>query len=221
VKTDENEIGAVSGNYSDESVSRCYEFTKRLCDFILSFIGIIGLLPLLILIALAIKIEDPRGRIFYSQTRLGKKQLPFRMFKFRSMVSDAEAQLGKLRAKNEVTGAMFKMKEDPRITRVGKFLRRYSLDELPQLLNVILGSMSLVGPRPPLPNEVQKYTINQLQRLSVKPGCTGLWQATSRNQVGFEEMVLLDLQYIQRRSLSLDSWILLRTLLIFIRPTGI
>ncbi|BDZ31314.1 multidrug MFS transporter [Lactiplantibacillus brownii] len=216
-----NETRMVKGDFSNQDVAKHYEFMKRLCDLTLSVIGIIVLMPLLGLIALAIKVEAPRGRIFYSQIRLGKQQVPFRMFKFRSMVSDADAQLEKLHAKNEVTGAMFKMKEDPRITRVGKFLRRYSLDELPQLLNVILGSMSLVGPRPPLPRETQKYTTDQLRRLTVKPGCTGLWQATSRNQVGFEEMVLLDLQYIQRRSLSLDSWILLRTLLVFIRPTGI
>ncbi len=163
---------------------------------------------------------DDFGNPFYSQVRVGKDGRHFQMWKFRSMVKNADALKKELLELNEVRGAMFKMKEDPRVTKVGRFIRKYSLDELPQLFNVLKGDMSLVGPRPPLPEEVAQYTDYHKQRLLVTPGCTGLWQVTARNEVDFEEMVELDLDYIQRRSLMLDLWILMMTVKIMIKPNG-
>ena len=153
------------------------------------------------MIASAIKWENPKGTIFYTQTRVGKYQILFKMYKFRSMQENADSIITKLKSQNEVDGAMFKMKHDPRVTKVGHFLRRHSLDEIPQLWNVFKGDMSLVGPRPPLEREVVQYTDYDKQRLSVKPGCTGLWQVSGRNNVGFHEMVELDLKYIKERGL--------------------
>lgn len=197
-----------------------YRACKRSFDFFASLIGLILLVPVFVIVAIAIKMEDPKGPVFYSQVRLGKHQKNFRMFKFRSMVIDADKLLDKLLINNEVDGAMFKMKDDPRITKVGQFIRKYSIDELPQLLNVLLGQMSLVGPRPPLPREVVEYSDYDKQRLIVKPGCTGLWQVTVRNEVGFDEMVRLDLDYINRRGIKLDFWILINTVLVFFKPNG-
>lgn len=142
------------------------------------------------------------------------------MYKFRSMIVNADQLLEKLKNQNKVDGAMFKMKHDPRITKIGHFIREHSLDELPQLVNVLKGDMSLVGPRPPLPSEVKQYTSYDRQRLYVTPGCTGLWQATERNNVGFNEMVKLDLEYIQRASLSYDFWIIWKTITIIIKPNS-
>ena len=142
------------------------------------------------------------------------------MFKFRSMVSNADKLMVQLTEENEVSGAMFKMREDPRVTRVGRIIRKYSIDELPQLINVVIGSMSLVGPRPPLPQEVSEYTEYDKQRLLIKPGCTGLWQATVRNGVGFDEMVRLDLIYVKRQSSLYDLWILLLTVKIILKPNN-
>jgi lipopolysaccharide/colanic/teichoic acid biosynthesis glycosyltransferase len=181
-----------------------YRFIKRVFDFVASLLGLIILSPLFLIIAIAIKVEDPKGAVFYSQTRLGRGEVPFKMYKFRSMVSNADELLEKLLKDNEIDGAMFKMQDDPRVTKIGRFIRKYSIDELPQLLNVLQGSMSLVGPRPPLPREVEEYSDYDKQRLAVKPGCTGLWQATVRNSVGFDEMVKLDLTYISKRSVAFD-----------------
>lgn len=164
--------------------------------------------------ALLIKLEDPRGPILFKQVRIGKSEKEFGMYKFRSMVTDAEDRLKDLLQHNEVSGAMFKMKDDPRVTKIGKFIRKTSIDELPQLLNVLKGDMSLVGPRPPLPREVKEYTSYDKQRLLVTPGCTGLWQVTDRNSVGFKEMVELDLTYIKNRSLGLDIKLILKTVLV-------
>ena len=136
------------------------------------------------------------------------------------MVKNADALKKELMAQNEIEGAMFKMKDDPRITRVGHFIRKYSLDELPQLFNVLKGDMSLVGPRPPLPEEVAQYTDYQKQRLLVTPGCTGLWQVTVRNEADFDEMVDIDLNYIQQRGFMMDLWILVMTVKIMIKPNG-
>lgn len=172
-----------------------YRFVKRSFDILASLMGLILLSPLFLIVAIAIKVDDPRGKVFYSQIRLGRGERPFKMFKFRSMVSNADKLMVQLTEENEVSGAMFKMREDPRVTRVGRIIRKYSIDELPQLINVVIGSMSLVGPRPPLPQEVSEYTEYDKQRLLIKPGCTGLWQATVRNGVGFDEMVRLDLIY--------------------------
>ncbi len=134
------------------------------------------------------------------------------MYKFRSMVTDAEERLKDLLQRNEVSGAMFKMKDDPRVTKIGRFIRKTSIDELPQLLNVLKGDMSLVGPRPPLPREVKEYTSYDKQRLLVTPGCTGLWQVSARNSVGFNEMVKLDLEYIQNRNIIYDMKIIIKTI---------
>lgn len=197
-----------------------YRGSKRIFDFVASLFGLTILSPLFLIVAIAIKIEDPKGPVFYSQIRLGKKQSPFKMYKFRSMVVDADKHLKELLDENEVDGAMFKMKKDPRVTKVGQLIRKYSIDELPQLVNVLLGNMSLVGPRPPLPREVKEYSEYDKQRLSVKPGCTGLWQISGRNDVGFSEMVELDLKYINKRNIIFDLYVLLKTVLVFIKPNG-
>jgi exopolysaccharide biosynthesis polyprenyl glycosylphosphotransferase len=190
---------------------KVYNFLKKNIDFIGALMGLIILAPLFLLIALLIKLEDPKGPVFFKQSRVGRSGKEFQMYKFRSMVVDAENILQKLLDKNEVSGAMFKMKEDPRITWIGKFIRKTSIDELPQLWNVVKGEMSLVGPRPPLPREVEEYTEYDKQRLMVTPGCTGLWQVSGRNNLGFKEMVNLDLEYIKKRSILFDLKIIFKT----------
>jgi lipopolysaccharide/colanic/teichoic acid biosynthesis glycosyltransferase len=191
-----------------------YLFTKRLMDIFGALCGLIFLSPIFIIVSILIKLEDPKGPIFFKQTRVGKAEKEFGMYKFRSMVTDAEEKLKDLLDHNEVSGAMFKMKDDPRITKIGKFIRKTSIDELPQLLNVLKGDMSLVGPRPPLPREVKEYTSYDKQRLLVTPGCTGIWQVTERNSVGFAEMVELDLTYIKKCSIWLDFKLILKTILV-------
>jgi exopolysaccharide biosynthesis polyprenyl glycosylphosphotransferase len=191
-----------------------YGFTKRVMDIIGAMCGILLLSFLFILIAILIKIEDPKGPIFFTQKRMGLNGKEFNMYKFRSMVSDAEEKLKELLKHNETTGAMFKMKNDPRVTNIGRFIRKTSIDELPQLFNVLKGDMSLVGPRPPLPREVEEYTEYDKQRLLVTPGCTGLWQVSGRSNIGFNEMVELDLKYIRKRSLLIDIKIILKTFLV-------
>lgn len=187
---------------------------KRLIDIIGSLLGLILLLPIFLIVAILIKIEDPKGPVFFKQVRVGKDETEFQMYKFRSMVTDAEERLKDLLTLNEVSGAMFKMKNDPRITRIGKFIRKTSIDELPQLWNVLKGDMSLVGPRPPLLREVEEYSSYDKQRLLVTPGCTGLWQVTARNNVGFKEMVELDIQYIRKRTIYFDIKIVLKTVFV-------
>jgi Sugar transferases involved in lipopolysaccharide synthesis len=196
-----------------------YIFLKRFFDIVLSLGGLVILAIPCLIIAVLIKLCDG-GPVLYTQARVGKDGKIFKIYKFRSMYVDADKLRDKLSEQNEVTGPMFKMKNDPRITSVGRFLRRTSLDELPQLWNVLLGDMSLVGPRPPLPKEVVKYSEYDRQRLWVIPGCTGLWQVTERNNVGFDRMVELDLEYIQKRSLLLDTKIILMTFWVIIRPNG-
>ena len=196
-----------------------YIYLKRFFDVILSLIGLIVLAIPFLIIAAFVKFCDG-GPVLYTQERVGKDGRRFQIYKFRSMCVDADKLLEKLKEQNEATGPMFKMKNDPRITSVGYFLRKTSLDELPQLWNVLRGDMSLVGPRPPLPREVAKYSEYDLQRLWVIPGCTGLWQATERNNVGFEEMVKLDLEYIQKRSLLFDAKIILLTVVAIIHTNG-
>lgn len=159
-----------------------YHGMKRLFDIVAATCGIIILSPLMIIIAVLIKNED-HGPIFYKQVRVGKNGKTFKMYKFRSMFINADKMLDKLKEQNDVDGPMFKMKDDPRVTKIGHFIRKHSLDELPQFLNVLKGDMSLVGPRPPLPSEVEEYSEYDKQRLFVIPGCTGLWQATERNEV--------------------------------------
>lgn len=196
---------------------KIYHIVKRFFDIAMSAVGLIGLSPVMAIIAYKIKREDG-GPMVYKQTRIGKNGKKFEMYKFRSMIVNADQLIVKLQDKNEVDGAMFKMKHDPRVTKVGRFIRKHSLDELPQLINVLKGDMSLVGPRPPLPSEVKQYTNYDKQRLYVIPGCTGLWQATVRNKVGFDQMVQLDIEYIQKANFLFDLWIIWKTIKIVINP---
>lgn len=188
-----------------------YLFFKRAMDIIGSLCGIILLSPLLIIVALAIKIEDPKGSVFFSQQRCGKDNKLFPMYKFRSMVSNAEELLEELMEHNEMDGPVFKIKEDPRITRVGKFIRKTSIDELPQLFNILRGDMSIVGPRPAIPHEVAEYSDYHKQRLLVKPGLTCIWQVSGRNSIGFEEWMDMDLEYIEKRNLWMDIKLIFKT----------
>lgn len=197
-----------------------YRTIKRIFDVVAALLAVIILSPTFLIIAIAIKINDPHGPVFYTQERVGKDGRRFRMFKFRSMVTNADELLEKLKEQNEIKGAMFKMKNDPRITSVGRFIRKYSLDELPQLLNVVGGSMSIVGPRPPLPYEVDQYTDYDKQRLMVKPGATGMWQVGGRNALNFDQMVELDLTYINERSIWLDLKIMFETVKVMIKPNA-
>jgi lipopolysaccharide/colanic/teichoic acid biosynthesis glycosyltransferase len=183
---------------------------KRLLDVTAVLVGLLVLAPLLVAIALAIKLDTP-GPILYRSRRVGEGGRVFSFLKFRSMVRNAEMLRDELIHLNEVDGPVFKISRDPRITRVGAFLRRTSLDELPQLWNILCGDMTLVGPRPPIPEEVRCYQPWQMGRLSVRPGLTCLWQISGRSRVGFEEWMRLDLEYIDHRSLALDLSILLRT----------
>ena len=192
-----------------------YRFVKRTFDICFSgcVLAVIAI-PSLILAA-AIRLES-EGNPFYSQIRIGQTNADgslstFRMWKFRSMYKDADERLEELKEQNEIEGAMFKMKDDPRITRIGRFIRRHSIDEFPQFVNVFLGQMSVVGPRPPLPSEVEQYTEYDLQRLAVKPGITGWWQVTERNDANFDSMVRRDLEYIASRSVWKDLKIILLT----------
>ncbi|WP_405171884.1 sugar transferase [Paenibacillus sp. FSL H8-0280] len=204
-------LGYNASTMSGQNADKVYLFMKRMLDLLGSFIGLIILCPLFAVIGILIKIEAPQGSVFFRQVRVGQNGKEFHMYKFRSMVANAEDLLEQLIDQNEVNGNMFKMKNDPRITRIGKFIRKTSLDELPQLWNVFRGEMSLVGPRPALPREVKNYTSYDRQRLQMIPGCTGLWQVSGRNSVGFEEMVELDLTYARERSMMVDIKIIFRT----------
>ena len=185
---------------------------KRFADLVLSELALIALSPLFLLLALLIKLTS-RGPVFFVQVRIGQYGRPFRFYKFRSMYVDAEKRKKELLAQNQsADGVIFKMKNDPRITPVGKFLRRTSMDELPQLLNVLFGDMSLVGPRPPVPSEVQQYTLEDRKRLEVKPGLTCLWQVSGRSDIPFKQQVRLDQEYIRAMGLWNDLVILLRTI---------
>ena len=206
---------------ADEINSRIgFRCVKRIIDIVLSAVGLVCLIPVFIGVAFLMKKEEPKGPIFFKQTRVGKNGKEFTMYKFRSMCIDAEEKLAELLAENEIKGAMFKMKDDPRVTKIGKAIRRNSIDELPQLLNVLKGDMSLIGPRPPLPREVKEYSRYDLQRLLVKPGCSGLWQISGRNEMNFAEMVELDIQYIREQSLMNDIRIIWKTIKVMIFPNG-
>ena len=187
-------------------------FFKRLMDILLSIICIIAALPLMLLTVLVIKLTSP-GPIIFSQVRVGKYGRHFKFYKFRSMYIDAEARKAELLKQNESgDGVIFKMKHDPRITPVGRFIRKFSIDELPQLFNVLLGDMSLVGPRPPLPSEVRTYSIEERKRLNITPGITCLWQVSGRSELPFQQQMALDKQYIASRSAWNDFMILLKTI---------
>ncbi|TFB51730.1 sugar transferase [Cryobacterium tagatosivorans] len=192
---------------------------KRTLDVGAAFVGLLLLLPLLVVIGILIRIDGP-GPILFRQERCGRNQRTFQMLKYRSMVETAEDDLAGLLDKNEASGVMFKIRNDPRITRVGRVLRKYSLDELPQLWNVLIGDMSLVGPRPPLPREVDGYEVHVHRRLYIKPGLTGMWQVNGRSDLSWEESVRLDLYYVENWSLTGDLMILWRTLRVLTHPTG-
>ena len=201
-----------------------YRTVKRAFDIVFSgcVLAVIAI-PSLVLAA-AIRLES-EGNPFYSQIRVGQTRpdgslTTFRMWKFRSMYKDADERLAELKGQNEIAGAMFKMRDDPRVTKIGKFIRKHSIDEFPQFLNVFLGQMSVVGPRPPLPNEVAEYTEYDLQRLAVKPGITGWWQVTERNSTGFDGMVRRDLEYIANRSVITDLKIVVLTVFEVITGKG-
>jgi len=189
---------------------KLYELVKRVCDFTLAALLLVMALPVWCTVVLLVRLTSP-GPVLFRQIRSGKNGKPFVCFKFRTMVADAEQRREKLLANNEMSGPVFKLKRDPRITWVGAVLRRTSADELPQLLNVLRGDMSLVGPRPPLPSEVALYTGRQRQRLLVKPGLTCLWQISGRNLIDFDQWMELDLEYVRHRSLRLDFEILFKT----------
>lgn len=192
---------------------------KRLLDLFVAAVALILLSPVFLLTALAIKVESP-GPVFYRSIRLGRCARPFTFLKFRSMVADAESRKKDLAHLNEMDGPVFKIREDPRVTRVGRWLRRTSLDELPQFFHVLRGEMSLVGPRPPIPEEVEQYETWQRRRLSVVPGITCLWQVSGRNRIGFDEWMRLDAQYIDTLSLWTDVKIMARTVFAVVRTSG-
>jgi lipopolysaccharide/colanic/teichoic acid biosynthesis glycosyltransferase len=194
-----------------ENVSVVYLFVKRAVDILGALLGIIILSPVFLLTALLIKLTSP-GRVLFIQERNGYRGKIFKMYKFRSMINHAEKLFTMVESMNEVSGHMFKIKNDPRITPVGRIIRKTSIDELPQLFNILKGDMSIVGPRPPIPREVVLYDVWHDLRLSVKPGLTGLWQVSGRNRIGFDEMVRLDLKYIRERSLKRDFEIIIRTI---------
>lgn len=192
---------------------------KRALDIALSLVFLVPTVPLFLLIAAAIKLTSP-GPVFFRQKRAGMNGRVFNMLKFRTMVENADAMKGELMHLNEVSGPVFKIRHDPRITRIGRVLRKYSVDEFPQFINVLRGDMSLVGPRPPIPSEVERYDVWQRRRLSVRPGITCLWQVGGRNRVDFDNWVKLDLEYIDNWSWSLDFKIMLRTIPAVLLGTG-
>lgn len=187
-----------------------YEIIKRLIDIICSFMGLLALSPLFIIIAIIIKFTS-KGPVFFSQKRVGKYGREFDMYKFRSMVVNAEELKEKLAAQNEMSGPMFKIKDDPRVTKIGRFIRKTSIDELPQLFNVLKGDMSLVGPRPSLPNEVLEFEPWMNKRLMVKPGLTCYWQVMGRNNIDFQQWMLLDIKYVETRSIIVDIKLIIKT----------
>jgi exopolysaccharide biosynthesis polyprenyl glycosylphosphotransferase len=188
-------------------------------DRVAAALALIVLAPLFVVIALAIRLDD-RGPVFFRQTRVGRNGQTFKIFKFRTMVVDAEQRQLQLQSLNEGSGVLFKMRKDPRITKVGAGLRRWSLDELPQLINVLVGDMSLVGPRPALPSEVARYGDHMRRRLVVRPGLTGLWQVSGRSGLPWEEAFRLDLRYVDNWSIMLDLQILWKTWSAVIRGSG-
>lgn len=209
MKTETVKIEAIDVEVNSNAL---YTVLKRGFDIIASFLGLIILFLPLLIVSLIIVIDSPGASPIYVQERIGKNGKKFKFYKFRSMIPNAEKMLDSILDKNEMQGPAFKIKCDPRITRFGKFIRKTSIDELPQLLNVLMGDMSLVGPRPPLPREVEQYNEKQMQRLLVTPGITCYWQIQpSRNRLSFDEWLSLDLKYIEERSFKTDFVILYKT----------
>jgi len=192
---------------------------KRCIDAVGAVVGLLLLLPGLLLIALAVKVTS-RGGVFYRQTRVGLDSQPFSLIKFRTMCADSDERLARLKAEAPVDGPLFKLVDDPRVTPVGRFLRRFSLDELPQLWNVLRGDMSLVGPRPALPCEVDEYSVRALHRLDAVPGMTGAWQVGGRSTLDWQTGLDLDLHYVDHWSLRYDAVILLKTVKAVVAPVG-
>lgn len=190
-----------------------YLILKRMIDIIGSIICIVLVSPVLLVTAVLIKLES-KGRILFSQTRVGLHGKEFKIYKFRSMVDGAEALRKSIEHKNEMSGPMFKVRDDPRITKIGRFIRKTSIDELPQLINVLKGEMSLVGPRPSLPSEVEKFEPWMLKRLEVKPGLTCYWQVSGRNNICFEDWMKLDIDYVNYRNIQEDIRLILKTIIL-------
>lgn len=203
-----------------QNYKKIYFFSKRCLDILLASLGCVLLTPIFLIIAILIKKEDLRGTVFFKQVRIGQHGVPFVMYKFRTMEMNAEQKLAALKDKNEASGPLFKIRNDPRITKIGSYLRRFSLDELPQLINVLRGQMSLVGPRPALPSEVAQFCELERKRMVVKPGCSGLAQVSGRSDLPFSEMILYDLEYVSKCSIRMDLLIILKTIGIIIFPKG-
>ncbi|WP_331680294.1 sugar transferase [Intestinibacter sp.] len=196
----------------DINNNKIYLFFKRLLDILGSIFALIIFSPVFLIVSILIKLDSPEGSIIFAQDRNGLNGEVFKMYKFRSMVPNAEELLEDLKHKNEMDGPVFKIKDDPRLTKVGKVIRKFSIDEFPQFVNVLKGDMSLVGPRPPIPREVESYSAYEMQRLYVKPGLTCYWQIGGRNSIGFDEWMELDLKYISERSMLVDIKIILSTI---------
>jgi len=203
----------ISYEFGQEKVKLGYSFFKRVTDIICSLAGLILLSPALLVVMIAIRFES-KGKVIFVQDRVGHNGKIFSMYKFRSMDMDAEIKKRDLIDKNEMSGPMFKMKDDPRVTKVGKFIRRTSIDELPQLINVLKGEMSLVGPRPSLPNEVDEFESWMMERLQVKPGITCYWQISGRNNIKFEDWMKLDIKYVREKSFLIDIKMIFKTALL-------
>lgn len=199
--------------HEDHLKMELYYFFKRFIDVIGAFLGLVVLSPIILIISILIKL-DSNGPILFSQDRVGKDKKVFKMYKFRSMVVNAEELKSKLKEQNEMSGPMFKMKEDPRVTKIGKFIRKTSIDELPQLINVIKGEMSLVGPRPSLPKEVEQFEPWMMERFQVKPGLTCYWQVYGRNDIDFEDWMKLDIKYVRERNIFIDLKLIFKTVFV-------
>jgi exopolysaccharide biosynthesis polyprenyl glycosylphosphotransferase len=212
--------GIVGAAQEDRAASRArMEPIKRAFDVVFSFCVLVAMAPVFLIVALAIKLDSP-GPVFYLSNRIGKKGRVFQCVKFRTMVADAEERKAELLHMNERDGVLFKVSNDPRVTRLGRFMRKFSIDELPQFWNVLRGEMSVVGPRPPLGEEVKEYDLSHLRRLEVTPGITGLWQVQGRQDPSFASYISLDVTYIDNWSIWLDFSIILRTIAVVFQGTG-
>lgn len=220
-KTLELDLGAQAAAECLRTGRWAYRFIKRAFDVLFSAFVLIGFSWLFLIVAVAIKIDDPKGPIFFAQERVGRDGKTFRMYKFRSMCADAEQRLAELQDLNEKDGPVFKIANDPRITRVGRVIRKLSIDELPQFINVLVGDMSVVGPRPALPKEVAEYMPRQTQRLSVRGGLTCYWQTRcNRDSISFDEWVDLDLLYIKKCSVWTDLKLIIQTVGVVLTAQG-
>lgn len=220
-KTLELDLGAQAAAERLRTGRWAYRFIKRAFDVLFSAFVLAGFSWLFLIVAVAIKIDDPKGPVFFAQERVGRDGKTFRMYKFRSMCTDAEKRLAELQDLNEKDGPVFKIANDPRITRVGRVIRKLSIDELPQFINVLVGDMSVVGPRPPLPKEVAEYTPRQAQRLSIRGGLTCYWQTRrNRDSISFDEWVDLDLLYIKKCSVWSDLKLIIQTVGVVLTAQG-